>query len=85
VDVILANPERLAMAAIAAAFEPPPEIDYLRWAETNVSIDGKPYSRAAFPYFDEVLRASMSRMATAFKSRPSRAPMSVQRSDVPAL
>lgn len=55
--IILANAERLAMDAMVRAFEPPPVIDYLDWAESNVSIDGKPYNRAAFPYFDEVLRA----------------------------
>src|SRR5690242_16757721 len=55
--IILANAERLAMDAMAGAFSPPPIIDYLAWAAENVSIDGKPYNREAFPYFDEVLRA----------------------------
>ena len=31
--IMLANAERLAMEAMAAALEPPPPIDYLAWAE----------------------------------------------------
>ncbi len=56
----LANPERLAHEAIAAALRPPPPLDYLAWAEANVVFDEPlpgPYNRAAFPYFDEILRA----------------------------
>src|SRR5690242_2351202 len=57
----LANAERLAMEAMAAAFEPPPVIDYLAWAERNVVIEEGsfpgPYNRNLFPYFDEILRA----------------------------
>jgi phage terminase large subunit GpA-like protein len=49
------------MEAMAAALEPPPPIDYLAWAEANVSIDEGsfpgPYNRTLFPYFDEILRA----------------------------
>ena len=57
---LLANPERLAHEAIAAALQPPPPIDYLSWAETNVVFDEPipgPFNRAAFPYFDEIMRA----------------------------
>src|SRR5437868_3662630 len=59
--VMLANAARLAVEAEARAFEPPPLIDYLAWAESNVIItEGEfkgPYNRRLFPYFDEVLRA----------------------------
>jgi phage terminase large subunit GpA-like protein len=59
--IMLANAERLALEAMAAALDPPPPIDYLAWAERNVIIeDGSfpgPYNRTMFPYFDEILRA----------------------------
>jgi len=59
---VLADPRRLADEAIAAALRPSPPIDYLRFAEDNIVFgDGEPvpgpYNRAAFPYFDEILRA----------------------------
>ncbi len=59
---VLANPRRLGHEAVAAALMPPPPVDYLAWAEDNVVFgDGEPfpgpYNRAAFPYFDEILRA----------------------------
>ena len=59
--IMLANPERIAMEAMAAALEPPPPIDYLKWAEENIVIEegdfpGR-YNRTLFPYWDEVLRA----------------------------
>jgi hypothetical protein len=58
----LANPRRLAHEALAAALRPPPPIDYLEWAEDNVAFGDsdpfpRPYNRAAFPYFDEILTA----------------------------
>lgn len=59
----IANAERLAMEAMAAAIEPPPQVDYLRWAEQNIVFTKRespfpgPYNRKMFPYFDEVLRA----------------------------
>src|SRR5262245_51550562 len=61
--VMLANAELLGMQAMARAWEPPPPIDYLAWAEKNISFaEGEsnfpgPYNRTMFPYFDEVLRA----------------------------
>jgi phage terminase large subunit GpA-like protein len=59
--IMLANAERLAMEAAAAALDPPPPIDYLAWAERNVVIgEGSfpgPYNRQLFPYFDEILTA----------------------------
>ena len=57
---MLANPERLAHEAIAAAFRPAPPIDYLAFAEQHVVFDEPipgPFNRALFPYFTEILRA----------------------------
>jgi phage terminase large subunit GpA-like protein len=60
--MLLANAERLAVESVAAALEPPPALDLVTWAERNIVFeDGPfpgPYSRALFPFFDEVLRAS---------------------------
>lgn len=59
----IANAERLAMEAAAAAIEPPPQVDYVRWAEGNIVFTKRespfpgPYNRKLFPYFDEILRA----------------------------
>jgi phage terminase large subunit GpA-like protein len=57
----IANPQRIALETVSAALEPPPTVDYLAWAEANISFDeGQfpgPYNRAAFPFWDEVLRA----------------------------
>ena len=59
--MLLANPERLALEAVAAALEPPPTLDLLSWAERNIIFDDGPYkgpyNRALFPFFDEVLLA----------------------------
>jgi phage terminase large subunit GpA-like protein len=58
----LANPRRLSHEAAAAALTPPPPVDYLAFAERNITFgQGEPrpgpYDRRAFPYFDEILRA----------------------------
>jgi phage terminase large subunit GpA-like protein len=56
----LANAERLAHEAIAAALRPPAPIDYLAWAEANVVFEEPipgPFDRTKFPYFVEILRA----------------------------
>ena len=56
----LANPERLAHEAIAAALRPNPPIDYLDFAERHVVFDDPipgPFDRNKFPYFAEILRA----------------------------
>jgi phage terminase large subunit GpA-like protein len=47
---------------MAAAWAPPPPVDYLAWAESNVTFSaGDPfpgkYNRVNFPYFDGVLEA----------------------------
>src|ERR1043166_5139152 len=61
--MMLANAERLSMEATARAFEPPPPVDYLAWAERNIVFTEAesrfpgPYNRARFPFFDEILRA----------------------------
>lgn len=62
-QIVIANAERVVMLAVAAALEPPPPVDYLRWAERNIEFSRRespfpgPYNRNLFPYFDEVLRA----------------------------
>lgn len=59
----IANAERLVMEAMATAVEPPPVVDYIRWAEDNIVFTKResefagPYNRQLFPYFDEILRA----------------------------
>jgi phage terminase large subunit GpA-like protein len=59
--MLLANARRVALEVVAAALEPPPAVDLLTWAERNVVFDDGPfpgpYSRALFPFFDEVLKA----------------------------
>jgi hypothetical protein len=57
---LLAIAERLAHEVIAAAFRPPPSIDYLDWAERHVVFDEPipgPFNKTLFPYFTEILRA----------------------------
>ena len=41
--MLLANPERLAVEAVAAALEPPPTLDLLEWAERNIVFDDGPF------------------------------------------
>ncbi len=58
-----ANAERLARDVLAEVLMPPPDVDYLDWAERNVVFSKRespfpgPYNRDMFPYFDEILRA----------------------------
>lgn len=61
--ITVANAERIAGLVLADILEPPPPVDYVAWAETNVvfskresDFDGR-YNRALFGYFDEILRA----------------------------
>jgi len=59
---LLANPVRLVHEAVAAAWAAPAPIDYLRFAEDNITFPpGEPrpgpYDRKAFGYFDAVLEA----------------------------
>ncbi|TAK50247.1 MAG: terminase [Xanthobacteraceae bacterium] len=59
----IASAAWLATMAMAEVLEPPPPVDYLAWAESNVVFSERtsplpgPYNRALFPYFDEPLRA----------------------------
>jgi phage terminase large subunit GpA-like protein len=59
--MLLSNPERVAIEAVAAGLEPPPTLDLLSWAERNVVFDDGPfkgpYNRQLFPFFDEPLRS----------------------------
>ncbi|MEP0234347.1 terminase gpA endonuclease subunit [Roseibium sp.] len=58
-----ADAERVAFEVMAEAWSPPPPVDYLSWAEGNISFSERespypgPYNRDLFPYFDEILRA----------------------------
>jgi phage terminase large subunit GpA-like protein len=59
---LLANPRRIAREAVAAAWAPPPPVDYLAWAANNVTFGAGepfpgPYNRANFPYLDGILEA----------------------------
>ncbi len=53
----------LATMAMAEVLEPPPPVDYLAWAEQNITFSERasqfngPYNRNLFPFFDEPLRA----------------------------
>lgn len=59
----IANAERVVALAAARALEPPPPVDYLKFAEEHIVFSRResqfpgPYNRRNFPYFDEVLRA----------------------------
>lgn len=58
-----ANAEALAMEVLADVLTPPPDVDYLDWAERNIVFTKRespfpgPYNRELFPYFDEILSA----------------------------
>lgn len=62
-QIHVANTAALAAIALADALEPPPVIDYLDWAEKHIVFSKResplpgPYSRAQFPFFDEILKA----------------------------
>lgn len=58
-----ANAERLACDVLAEVLTPPPDVDYLAWAEEHIVFSKREspvpgnYNRDVFPYFDEILRA----------------------------
>ncbi|MET3602167.1 phage terminase large subunit family protein [Martelella mangrovi] len=60
---MLFNPERLMFEALANACEPPPPVDYLGWAKSNIVFSERisafpgPYREDMFPFFSEILRA----------------------------
>lgn len=57
------NAAWLAECVLADVLSPPPPVDYLAWAESNIIFSEResafpgPYNRTLFPYFDEILRA----------------------------
>lgn len=59
----VANPLRLAHFAMAEAWEPPPEVDYLKWAINNIVFSERespakgPYNPERFPLNSEILKA----------------------------
>lgn len=59
----VANPLRQAHFAMAEAWEPPPDVDYLEWAKNNISFSDReseikgPYNEDLFPLASEILRA----------------------------
>lgn len=62
-DFTVANPEFIAAEVMAEVYDPPPPVDYLKWAEDNIvfskresEFDG-PYNEERFKYFSEILRA----------------------------
>lgn len=59
----VSNAEFLAVEALERTLQPPPLIDYLGWAASNISFSEREspfkgaYNRELFPEFDEILRA----------------------------
>lgn len=62
-SIQIANAERIVALAAARALEPPPPIDYLKFAEEHIVFSAResqfpgPYNRRNFPANDEILRA----------------------------
>lgn len=62
-SIEIANVARVVALAAADAWQPPPPIDYLAWAESNVVFSRResefagPYNRRNFPLNDEILQA----------------------------
>jgi len=58
-----ANAEHVLGLTLADILDPPPPVDYVKWAEDNIVFSAResafhgPYNRDIFGYFDEVLRA----------------------------
>lgn len=61
--IALANPRRLALAAMAEVVTPPPPVDYEAWATENIVFTEResqfpgPFNPDRFPYFSEIYRA----------------------------
>lgn len=59
----VANAERIAALTLAEVLQPPPPVDFVRWATENIVFSKRegpfegPYNRNLFGYFDEILRA----------------------------
>lgn len=62
-DYNVTSADWVAHDVMADVLEPPPPIDYLKWAEDNIVFSKResefagPYNRKRFRYFDEILRA----------------------------
>ncbi|RVG45635.1 phage terminase large subunit family protein, partial [Sinorhizobium meliloti] len=60
---MLYNPERLMFEVLSEICEPPPSVDYLRWAKENIVFSERitdhpgPYNEDLVPFFSEILRA----------------------------
>ncbi|MCU6244295.1 hypothetical protein, partial [Enterobacter asburiae] len=75
---LLCNPRRLTYQVLMQQTEPPPPVDYLKWAKGNIVFSDRitqfpgPYNEALFPFFSEILRAlapeDACRMVTISKS-----------------
>ncbi len=58
-DVAVTSAEWMAHDVLADVIDPPPPVDYLKWAEENIVFSAResplpgPYSRERFSYFDE--------------------------------
>ncbi|MCG3266102.1 phage terminase large subunit family protein [Yoonia sp. I 8.24] len=62
-DIAVTSAEWMAGDVLAEILNPPPPVDYLKWAEDNIVFSEResefsgPYNRQRFRYFDEILRA----------------------------
>jgi hypothetical protein len=62
-DIAVLDAEWMAGDVLAEILDPPPPIDYLKWAEDNIVFSDResefsgPYNRQRFRYFDEILLA----------------------------
>lgn len=60
---MLYNPARLVYDVLTEVTEPPPPVDYLRWAKDNIVFSERitdhagPYNERLVPFFSEILRA----------------------------
>jgi phage terminase large subunit GpA-like protein len=60
---MLVNPERLMFEVLGEVCEPPPPVDYLKWATENIVFSERitdhpgPYNEKLVPFFSEILRA----------------------------
>jgi phage terminase large subunit GpA-like protein len=61
--IAVTSAEWMAGDVMAEILNPPPPVDYLKWAEDNIVFSEResefsgPYNRQRFRYFDEILRA----------------------------
>jgi len=61
--ILLANPERVATQALVDVLEPPPPVDFVKWAADNIVFSEResqfpgPYNHDLFPFFREIFEA----------------------------